>query len=401
MFRLGDRWDSETSTRNSDEDGARSSSLSDCTIATTASMSPLLIPSEAPRSSSPKLVRNADFVPIDHRAKQRISKSLSSRLFFENPRPAPMPPSRPMSFTLMHKPPLPTPPAGNDEAYDDEDNPEDFLAFLSRAGFMAADRRASSIHRASLMSGGTSDSIHSRPTSTSTSHFELRHPSNSFIVDSRRTSLALRRGSSGVIPPILQNDAFLPAKLELELPAMQREDNLSKMLSQMRMSSDFSLPAPSSSGPPTAASGEEDLFLARKRSSIDFTDLELILARTPNPVLTHLHKAYQAQFDIMAREITSLQREIDMLKARETSPIQPYQRQISLDIVSTAPSESVRGGVRKSTQLSIPVPKRKSRQSFEQPFWKASLAGEDWDHGDPQGKRRGSTMRCISPMTMA
>jgi hypothetical protein len=267
---------------------------------------------------------------------------------------------------------------------------------------MAADRRASSIHRTSLMSGGTSDSIHSRPTSTSTSHFELRHPSNSFIVDSRRTSLALRRGSSGVIPPILQNDAFLPAKLELESPAMQREDHLSKMLSQMRMSSDFSLPAPSSSGPPpTAASGEEDLFLARKTSSIDFTDLELILARTRNPVLTHLHKTYQAQFDIMAQQITSLEREVDVLKSRETPPIQPYERQISLDVASTAPSESVRGGVRKSTQLSIPVPKRKSRQSFEQPFWKASLAGEDWDHGDPRGKRRGNIMRSISPMTMA
>jgi len=381
--------------------------MSDCTIDTASSMSPLLIPSEPlpPRSSSPKLVRNAAFVPIDHQAKQRISKSLSSRPVFENPRPAPTPPGRPKSFGFMHnKPPLPTPPTDTDELYGDEDNPEDFLAFLSRAGFMAADRRASSIHhRASLMSGGTSDSTHSRPTTTSTSHFELRHPSNSFIVDSRRTSLALRRGSSGVIPPILQNDAFLPSKLELESPTMQREDNLSKLLSQMRMSSDFSLPTPPTSTsalPRPPAVGEEDLFLARKTSSIDFTDLELLLARARNPVLNHLHKTYQAQFDIMAQQLESLQRQVDTLQAREIVPVQPYQRQISLDVASTAAgSESVRA--RKSTQFSIHVPKRKSRQSVEQPFWKASLAGEDWDHGEPQGKRRGSIMRCISPMTIA
>ena len=397
MFRLGDRWDSETSTRSSDEDGeSRSSPLSDCTIDTTESMSPLLKPSK--RSSSPKLIPNAEFIPIDYQAKKRIS---SSRPYFENPRPAPTPPSRPLSFSQQYnKPPLPTPPADDDE---DSDNPEDFLAFLSRAGFMAAERRASSINRASLVSGGTSDSIHSRPTSTSTTNFSLRHPSNSFIVDSRRTSLALRRGSSGVIPPILQEDAFLPSKLELESPAMQREDNLSKILSQMRMSSDFSL-APThpstSTAAPALTQGDEELFLARKTSSVDFTDLELLLARTRNPILTQLHKAYQTQFDIIAQQITSLQREVDVLKQQNTQPVEPYQRTISLDVASTVASES--GRARKSTQLSIHVvPKRKSRLSTEQPFWKASLAGEEWDHGEPQGKRRGSIMRCISPMTVA
>src|SRR5271170_1696754 len=383
MFRLGDRWDSETSTRSSDEDGeSRSSPLSDCTIDTTESMSPLLKPSK--RSSSPKLIPNAEFIPIDYQAKKRIS---SSRPYFENPRPAPTPPSRPLSFSQQYnKPPLPTPPAD-----EDSDTPEDFLAFLSRAGFMAAERRASSINRASLVSGGTSDSIHSRPTSTSTTNFSLRHPSNSFIVDSRRTSLALRRGSSGVIPPILQEDAFLPSKLELESPAMQREDNLSKMLSQMRMSSDFSFaithPSTSTAAPPPAA-GEGDLFLARKISSVDFTDLELSLARTRNPLLTQLHKAYQIQFDIMGQQIKSLKREIDVLKLQTTSPVQPYQRTISLDVASSVAQESVRAS--KSTQFSIQVPKRKSRQSVEQPFWKASLADEDWHHGEPQGKRRGS-----------
>jgi hypothetical protein len=396
MFRLGDRWDSETSTRSSDEDGkSRSSPLSDCTIDTTESMSPLLKPSK--RSSSPKLILNAEFIPIDYRAKKHNS---SSRPYFENPRPAPAPPSRPLSFAHEYnKPPLPTPPADDDE---DDDNPEDFLAFLSRVGFMAAEHRASSINRASLVSAGTSDSIHSRPTSTSTTDFSLRRPSNSFIVDSRRTSLALRRGSSGVIPPILQDDAFLPSKLELESPAMQREDNLSKMLSQMRMSSDFSFatthPLTSTAAPPPAA-GEDDLFLARKISSIDFTDLELSLARTRNPILTQLHKAYQTQFDIMGQQIKALKREIDAFKLQNTSPVQPYQRTISLDVASSVAPESVRAS--KSTQFSIQVPKRKSHQSVEQPFWKASLAEEDWDHGEPQGKRRGSIMRCISPMTMA
>ena len=183
---------------------------------------------------------------------------------------------------------------------------------------------------------------------------------------------------------------------------MQREDNFSKMLSQMRMSSDFSFatthPSTSTAAPPPAA-GEEDLFLARKISSIDFTDLELSLARTRNPILTQLHKVYQIQFDIMGQQIKSLKREIDVLKLQNTSPVQPYQRTISLDVASSVAPESVRAS--KSTQFSIQVPKRKSRQSVEQPFWKASLAEEDWDHGEPQGKRRGSIMRCISPMTMA
>src|SRR5277367_2247069 len=399
MFRLGDRWDSETSTRSSDNDdrGSRSSSLSNYTIDTTGNMSPL-----SEHSSSPKLIPNTNFVPIDHQANNRIS---SSRPYFENPRPAPTPPSRPISFTHPHnKPPLPIPLPDNDNE-ELTDNPEDFLAFLSRAGFMAAERRTSSINRTSLISdGGTSDSIHSRPTSTSTTHFDLRHPSNSFIVDSRRTSLAFRRGSSGVIPPILQDDTFLPPKLELESPAMQRENNLSKMLSQMRMSSDFSLPTthPSSStvyAPAPAASGDDELFLARKTSSMDFTDLELLLARTKNPILTQLHKTYRTQLDIMAQQITSLQRQLDLLKRQNSPHGEPYERAISLDVASIVDPESV--GARKSTQLSLLVPKRKSRQSVEQPFWKASLAEEDWDHGEPQGKRRGSVMRCISPMTMA
>ncbi len=105
-----------------------------------------------------------------------------------------------------------------------------------------------------------------------------------------------------MLPLILQDDSALTTFDEAAgnpraLPSMEGEDRLSEMVSQMRMSSNVSL-ASASLAPP---SSEEDLFLTRKKSSFDFTDLETLLARARNPILTQMHRAYTAQFEMFSQ----------------------------------------------------------------------------------------------------
>jgi hypothetical protein len=345
-----------------------------------------------------------------------------ARPAFENPRPAPRPPSTSKPRVPLH-PPIVfypntrnelTPPADEDVC----NEAEEFLSFLSKRGFLAADRRASSI-RSSALSAHSNESRNSIQSSTrgsyqsqgnprtsigSTPHFQLRHPSkSSLVVDSRRTSLALRRrsrNSSGVLPPLLADDAFRNPPSTPTSSPIQRETHQSKIVSQMNMSS----PSKASFPGPTG-----EMFNARKRSSVDFSDLELVLAKTCNPALTQLHKTYLTQFDVMTEKIEALSREIDQLKAERereasrssgvTTPrlddVEPFERQISLDVVeSRGNSTSSRG--------SGPVVGRNWKR--ETPFWKRLLREEDdeedWDSLDQGVVRRGSILRCVSPKTV-
>jgi hypothetical protein len=338
------------------------------------------------------------------------------------------------------------------------DDAEDFLQFLSGAGFMAAGKR-SSLRRESVFSGSSSDRRTSgrpdRGVSGVGLGFELCRPSPC-IVDSRRTSLAIRCGSSGVIPPILQESgAFIthsslntlehesPLHSPLEYksiqleqespqiaqsPEMQLENNFSKFVSTLRMSSDFSMPHPSITtisdnrdDERVNATREEDenVFHARKTSSIDFSEVETLIAQARNPVLTQLHKAYILQFAAMATQIASLTRELAKLKTQLQPTEQAsehidegeednnediehnrrFDRQISLDVASTVPSETPTN--RMSRQMSRPASSHVGLSPIiETPFWKISLAeeGEDWDLGAQEQRRL--SMRCISPMTM-
>jgi hypothetical protein len=181
---------------------------------------------------------------------------------------------------------------------------------------------------------------------------------------------------------------------------MQRDDNISKILSQMRMS-DFSADSTIAQGGPD----DDSVFQARKQSSLDFSDLEVLLAHTSNPVLTQLHQAYTAQFEMMASKIADLTNEVQVLKSHMIIPDQDrfMDRQISLDVVSTTRDGSI-------TQLSRQISRQMSQvtettimeQPPEVPFWKVSLqtAGEEWDGGAMEVKRKNS-MRCVSPMTVA
>jgi hypothetical protein len=63
------------------------------------------------------------------------------------------------------------------------------------------------------------------------------HQLHSLCVIDERPSL--RSGLFGVLPPILEEDAFIISSLELASPTMPGEDQLSKILSHMRLSSDF------------------------------------------------------------------------------------------------------------------------------------------------------------------
>jgi hypothetical protein len=374
------------------------------TIPSPRSMSPLTIPKRAreiPRSiSSPKpLLPAIDFVPIDQAKGKRVSTQ-SMRPSFENPRPAPTPPkssSRPNSFPNSLLMGIPESNLLEDSDGDVCEEAEDFLQFLSRAGFMAAERRTSSLRHSGSESRGSS-----RPVSGTSIPFDLHPPtpSSSCIVDSRRTSsLALRRESSVVVPPVLQQN-FPTSSLEhespLESPAMQREDNLTKVLSTLRMSSDFSLTTTSIA--PTLA-GDSAPFLARKSSSSDFSDLDVLLQKLGDPILNQLHQVYSLQFERMTQQIATLTRELAELKQSTLSSSieQPFERMISLDVASTAPSEVSRSV---SRQWSVaPGPRPPPPRSDEPPFWRVQLqkAGEDWDHGNTEMRK--DSLRCVSPMT--
>jgi len=181
----------------------------------------------------------------------------------------------------------------------------------------------------------------------------------------------------------------------------------------MRMSSDFSLPSTlmlqnaleDSSGP----------FLARKISSNDFADLEMMLEKMGNPILRQLHQTYCQQFEKMAHQIAVLTRDLAELRQSKESASQlsreqpssgsipPYDRMISLDVVSPAPSRLSQRQI--SRQLSTPrLPGGSSHRAIERPgeppFWKAQLQREreDWDYGGTSDG--GESMGCVSPMTM-
>jgi hypothetical protein len=159
---------------------------------------------------------------------------------------------------------------------------------------------------------------------------------------------------------------------------------------------------------PTLQSAEE-MFNARKRSSVDFSDLEIVLAKTRNPVLTQLHKTYLTQFDVMTEKIEALSREIDLLKAeREGSRSsavtmrderEPFDRQISLDVVELRSNSTSSKG---SVGPVGPVGERNWKR--ETPFWKRLLREddeeEDWESLEQGVVRRGSILRCVSPKTV-
>jgi hypothetical protein len=385
--------------------------------------SPLMFESDS-KPSRHTLEHNPEFFPFDRHRGQ------SCRPVFENPRPAPLPPRqwRPNSVPQFNAPILAhtmtelTPPT--DDEGDVCEDAEDFLQFLTRSGLIAAERRTPSTQRSSLVSRASRSrqssmqnfsrhtSMHSsRPTSGA---INLSRPS-SVIVNSRQTSIALRRGSSGVIPPILQQDTcFVPSisftepmapqrpPVPHEPPPMKREDNLSKLMSHIRMSSEFATP-PTSIAPPSTAEEEPSVFLARRQSSVDFSDLEFLLAQTRNEVLTQLHKAYTEQFETMAHQIAALTREVNELKRIQNQQIDFDTDSWEVDEGMTErKSNSVPNG--RESQLSmISIPQKSTTIDVcpaEAPFWKASLTdtGEEWDHGDVNGTRRET--RCISPMTV-
>jgi hypothetical protein len=389
-----------------------SSPLSYCTVDTPRSMSPMATaavpwPTETRLPSPKPLAENPEFIPIDQEGKQRSSND-SSRPIFENPRPAPSPPKSTSLASTSH--------IENTSAQgvDVCDEAEDFLQFLSKAGFMAADRRTSSVRRGSAVSTNApidsrrGNLVGTRRTRIAGTDPTL-HPSrpSSLILDSRRTSLALRRSS---LPPILQDDPLFSTSDDYEInprapPSVEREDTLSKMLSQMRMSSNFSLASSSSLPSPSIEEEDPYLFSARKRSSFDFTDLEILLARTRNPILTHLHRTYTTQFEILSQQIADLTRQVEQLKLSQQDHSQQveigkFDREISLDVYSATPSDQI-GQSRSVSQVSSSWrAATMETRPVEPPFWRDQLlrAGEEWDQGGWEGARQGS-LRCISPMT--
>jgi hypothetical protein len=181
---------------------------------------------------------------------------------------------------------------------------------------------------------------------------------------------------------------------------MQTEDHITKLLSQVRMSSDFSATTAITAPTPD----DDSVFQARKQSSFDFSDLEVVLSHAKNPILIQLHQVYTAQFELMASKIDSLTNEMQILKSQMNLPEQDHfiDRQISLDVVSTTHSESMTRHV--SRQLSQVVTGSATiteHRPAEIPFWKVSLqtAGEEWDGGAMEAARKRS-MRCVSPMTL-
>ena len=184
---------------------------------------------------------------------------------------------------------------------------------------------------------------------------------------------------------------------------MQRETHQSKIISQMNMS-----PPSKSSFKDAEPVGEP--FNARKRSSIDFSDLEIVLAKTRNPVLTQLHKTYLTQFDVMTQKIEALSREIDQLKAERARPgsrssaattpdlEERFDCQISLDVDSRSNSTSSKES---AGSVEDEVERNWKRET---PFWKRLLREgeeeEDWDSLEQGTIRRGSILRCVSPKTV-
>jgi hypothetical protein len=176
---------------------------------------------------------------------------------------------------------------------------------------------------------------------------------------------------------------------------MQQETPHSKMVSQMMSPSKGTLQS------------VDEMFNARKRSSVDFSDLEIVLARTRNPALTQLHKTYLTQFDVMTEKIEALSREIDQLKAERegsrssavTTPQEgePFDRQISLDVVESHSASKGSDGL-------VAGPVEGQNWKRETPFWKRSLREdedeEDWESLEQGIVRRGSILRCVSPKTV-
>lgn len=403
------------------------------TANSSANSSPLIFDSGS--ISSPRLLEHnpQTFPPIDS------SQDQTCRPVFENPRPAPIPPrewqqkSLLPPFRISSLPPssselVPTTPGSEGDVCEDA---EDFLQFLARSGFIAAERRSSSIHRSSFYSGTSRSG--SRPTSMQSSSrpasmhsnrpgsdgFNLQRPPSSLVVNSRRTSLAHHRGSSGVIPPILQNDTCRASSVSISIaepttpprqfvlphqtPPMRREDNLSKLMSDFRLSSDFT---PSESPVPAPAVDEPNVFLARRKSSVDFSEIEVLLGRARNPVLIQLHKAYTQQFELMAHQIASLTRELSEQKRIQNQSLQFEKHIQSPDNAADfreIKSQSLPDG-RESRLSTISTPQKSTSIDVcppETPFWKTSLAqmGEEWDNGDGDGPSRES-MRCVSPLTV-
>jgi hypothetical protein len=431
-------WDS--SENSASEDNPSVSGLIMDDTDSEESISPLFKPHRAsglndPAYSPQALDPNTAFVSIDRLSISSASANQSpqqppnktrvipwprptfavSRPAFENPRPAPLPPSTSKPYIPPH-PPIVfypsihnelTPPADDD----DFNEAEEFLSFLSKRGFLAADRRTSSI-RSSVLSNESRNSIQSNPRGSYQSrtnprvsignppNFHLRHPSkSSLVVDSRRTSLAVRRrsrNSSGALPPLLADDAFRHPPSTPTSSPMQRETPHSKIISQMI------------SPPKSMVHTADEMFNARKRSSVDFSDLEMVLAKTRNPALTQLHKTYLTQFDVMTEKIEALSREIDQLKAERdrsrssavTTPDEgaPFDRQISLDVVES------RGNSASSKVDVVSGPVEGQNCKRETPFWKRSLRedddDEDWEALEQGIVRRGSILRCVSPKTV-
>ena len=357
----------------------------------------------ATRTPSPKpLLENPYFIPIDQERQKRLSNDSLPPNFENSPRVP--------SFPRSTQPPSTYQTESNTSGQEIDlcEEAEDFLQFLSKAGFMAADRRASSVRRGSAVSANLPvDSRQgslagNRRTSITAAgpNINSSRPS-SLILDSRRTSLAHRRGSSGVVPPILRDDPTLTNSDEAAgnpraLTFMEREDRLSEMVSQMRISSSVSL-ASASLAPP--ASEEDSLFLARKKSSFDFTDLETLLARARNPILTQMHRSYTAQFEMMSQQIANMTLQVEELKQAQAEDMRS-DREISLDVYSLAPSDYI-GRSRSVSQISSQWRTATiETHPVDPPFWREQLqrAGEEWDQGGLVGVRRGS-LRCISPMT--
>src|SRR5205085_8491866 len=122
------------------------SPLSYSTVDTPRSVSPMPIFPSATRTPSPKpVVENPYFIPIDQERQKRLSND--SLPNFEHSRRGP-------SFLRSTQPPstYQTESNASGQEIDLCEEAEDFLQFLSKAGFMAADRRASSVRRGSAVS---------------------------------------------------------------------------------------------------------------------------------------------------------------------------------------------------------------------------------------------------------
>ena len=350
-------------------------------------------------SSSRALPKNPEFTPIDQPIRNRPSSS-SVGPSFERPRPAPLPPfdNRGPSTFYPTNPILATPPA--DDNADMYDEPDEFIAFLSKTGFIAADRRSSGIRR----SGGISSTrsgrsaftpSNSRPTSgISTSAQSFDYPG---YLDSRRSSLAPRRISSGVLPPLLQDDTYsVPQRLESS-PTI-REEQVSKFLSHMRVNSQCSIQ--SSSDRSSSADEEFEFFHAYKISTVDFSDIEVLLGRTRSPILTQLHRAYVAQFELMASQITELKSEISHLISQRAADLHPPDRPHFVPVSRRPATPHIRRRPQSQSNLSPQHRSGSVEGESDAPFWQAMLEVEDadWDYGDVRARRLSN--RCVSPRTL-